>query len=115
MNLIALLAGAGIACGRVLTIAISPVAAGGAPGFTCTGTLATPESVPGGTYSSLAMPAASLCAVVGDVTVTRPLTVGTGAGLAVFAGSLTVHGPVRISTQGCLPSFSNSTPAHVGA
>ena len=114
MNLRALLAGAGIACGSVLTIAISPVAAGSAPGFTCTGTLATPESVPGGTYSSLAMPAGSLCAVVGDVTVTRPLTVGTGAGLAIFAGSLTVRGPVAISTQGVLASFANSTPVHIG-
>jgi hypothetical protein len=60
------------------------------------------------------MPAGSLCEVVGDVTVNRPVSIGTGAGLAVVAGSLTIRGPVSISAQGVLASFDNSTPVHIG-
>jgi hypothetical protein len=114
MKLRSILAAASIAAGSTLTIAISPVNAAGASGFICTGTLATPGSVPAGTYASLAMPAGSLCEVVGDVTVNRPVSIGTGAGLAVVAGSLTIRGPVSISTQGVLASFDNSTPIHIG-
>src|SRR5207253_2904680 len=94
--------------------AISPALAARPAGFTCTGTLSSPGSIPGGTYASLTMPAGSLCAVVGDVTVTRPLTIDTGAGLAVFAGSLTIQGKVTISLQGVLASLANSTPVHIG-
>ena len=114
MKLRSILAAASIAAGSTLTIAISPVNAAGSSGFICTGTLATPGSVPAGTYASLAMPAGSLCEVVGDVTVTRPVSIGTGAGLAVVAGSLTIRGPVSISAQGVLASLYNSTPVHIG-
>lgn len=109
-----ILAAAAMACAGVLTIAISPVSAAGASGFTCNGTLASPGAVPAGTYSSLTLPAGSLCAIVGDVTVTRPVSVGTGAGLAVSAGSLTIRGPVSIAPQGVLASFANTTPVHIG-
>ena len=103
-----------IAGGGALTIAMSPAGAAGPPGgFTCTGTLTAPEPIPAGAYRSLAMPAGSLCAVVGDVTVTHPLKIGAGAGLAVLGGSLTVHGPVDIHTGGVLASLANTTPVHL--
>jgi hypothetical protein len=114
MKLRSILAAVSIAAGSTLTIAISPVSAAGASGFTCTGTLASPGSVPAGTYASLTMPAGSLCQVVGDVTVTSPVNIGSGAGLAVGAGSLTIWGPVSISSQGVLASFDNATPIHIG-
>src|SRR5207253_684302 len=114
MKLRSIVAVSVIAGGGALTIAISPALAARPAGFTCTGTLSSPGSIPGGTYASLTMPAGSLCAVVGDVTVTRPLTIDTGAGLAVFAGSLTIQGKVTISLQGVLASLANSTPVHIG-
>ena len=103
MKLRSIVAASVIAGGGALTIAISPALAARPAGFTCTGTLSSPGSIPGGTYASLTMPAGSLCAVVGDVTVTRPLTIDTGAGLAVFAGSLTIQGgPVAVGQNAAL-------------
>ncbi len=114
MKLRAIVAAASIAGGSALSIAIPPVSAAGASGFTCSGTLVAPVSVPAGTYTALAMPAGSFCKVLGEVTVTRPVSVGTGAALAVFAGSLTIRGPVTIAAQGVLASFDNATPVHIG-
>ena len=51
--------------------------------FTCTGTLSAPEAVPSGTYSSLVMPAGSICSIPGPkpVTVLSGLTLQDGSGL----------------------------------
>jgi hypothetical protein len=52
--------------------------------YTCTGTLAAPEAVPSGTYTSLTMPAGSICLIPGPkpVTVLSGVTLQTGSGLA---------------------------------
>ncbi|MDQ6857270.1 MAG: hypothetical protein M3Z57_09380 [Candidatus Dormibacteraeota bacterium] len=115
MSLRSTIAAVGIAAGSLTTIGVAPVAAAGPSGYVCTGTLlGSPGFISSGTYSSLTMPAGSFCAVVGDVTVTHPVTVGTGAGLVVFAGSLTIQGPTVISSGGALGSPQNTTPVHLG-
>ncbi|HET9051998.1 MAG TPA: hypothetical protein VFO60_09855 [Candidatus Dormibacteraeota bacterium] len=104
----------GVACaGAIGTTGTWHAGAAGPGGFTCGGSLASPEPIPGGTYSSLTMPAGSLCAVAGDVRVTSPVTVGTGAGLVVFGGSLRVDGAVAVGAQGVLASLSNDTPVTI--
>ncbi len=51
--------------------------------FTCAGTLSAPEAVPSGTYSSLTMPAGSICEMPGPqpVTVLSGVTLQNGSGL----------------------------------
>jgi hypothetical protein len=114
MRLRAGIAAVAVAAGSLATIGVAPVDAAHAAGFTCTGTFSSPGSIPGGTYSTLTMPAGSLCGVAGAVTVNHPVAIGDGAGLAVFSGSLTIAGPVTIATQGVLASFDSSTPVHIG-
>lgn len=85
-----------------------------AAGTTCTGTLTSPGYITTGTYSSLVMPPGSFCAVVGTVTVQKPLTLQSGSGLAVFGGSLTVDGPFTVDATGAFATFSNTTPVTIG-
>jgi hypothetical protein len=51
--------------------------------FTCSGTLLAPEVVPSATYTSLTMPAGSICEMPGPkpVTVLSGITLGNGSGL----------------------------------
>ncbi|HXA27120.1 MAG TPA: hypothetical protein VN193_00065 [Candidatus Angelobacter sp.] len=114
MKLQSIIAAAGIAGGGALSVATTPVVAAGPPGFTCAGSIAAPGFITAGTYSSLIMPAGTVCGVVGDVVVTRPVAIQDGAGLAVLAGSLTIHGAVTVATQGVLASFDNATPVRIG-
>lgn len=117
MRLRSTIAAAAIAAGSLATVGVAPVAAAPPSAYTCMGTLSSPGFIPGGTYSSLTMPAGSFCFVVGAVTVTHPVSVGTGAGLAVApvpGASLTIAGPVTIGTQGAFGSFDNTTPVHIG-
>lgn len=113
MKLPSIIAAAGLAGGAALGVATSPAVAAGPSGFTCAGSLASPGFIAAGTYSSLVMPAGTVCGVVGAVVVTHPIAIQDGAGLAVLAGSLTVQGPVAVATQGVLASFDNSTPVHI--
>jgi hypothetical protein len=55
-----------------------------APSFTCKGSLASPGTVPSGTYSSLVMPRGSICLIPGPapVTVLSAVTLQRGSGLA---------------------------------
>src|SRR5579863_8941440 len=61
--------------------------------YTCTGTFGTPGTIAGGTYSSLVMPAGSVCEIAGgSVVVNSAVTLGAGSALAVAGGSLTING-----------------------
>jgi hypothetical protein len=113
MRLLSLASAGGIAALGALGFTVAPAAAAPAPAYSCTGTLADPGFVPAGAYASLALPAGSACVVVGDVSVTKPVSVGEGAALVVFAGSLSIGGPVSIAEQGVLASFDNATPVHI--
>jgi hypothetical protein len=74
-------------------MSVSVIAAGGAAAgaaaspppakFTCTGSLSKPGFVPSGTYSSLVMPAGSICLIPGPapVTVLSAVTLQRGSGL----------------------------------
>jgi hypothetical protein len=69
------------------------------PAFTCTGSAAAIQSVPGGVFSSFTMPAGTACQVTGLVQVLAPLTLGTGSLLLVKVGGLTVEGGVDVQSQ----------------
>jgi hypothetical protein len=53
--------------------------------FTCSGTLTAPESIPSGTYSSLVMPAGSICEMPGP----KPVTVLSAVTLQERSGLVT--------------------------
>lgn len=81
-------------------------------GFTCGGTMEAPEPVPGGVYGSVSMPAGSICYLTSPVTITSPLKLGEGSGLALLLkASLTVQGPVTIGSGAAFGDLGN--PARI--
>lgn len=80
------------------------------PSFTCSGE----EFIPAGVYSSVSMPAGSLCGVNSSVTILSPLKLGDGAGLGVRSGgSLTIQGPVTIGPGAAFGNVGNSNPINI--
>jgi len=82
-------------------------------GFTCSGTMEAAQPIPGGVYSSVSMPAGSICYLTSPVTIMSPLKLGDGAGLAVVNGSLTVRGPVTIGSGAAFGDLGNSAPIDI--
>src|ERR1700730_7268894 len=83
------------------------------PGFTCQGTVTAPVAIPGGTYTSLSMPAGSVCGVFAPVTVLSPVTLGAGSAVGVFSGSFTALGSLTVGTGaafGDVPPFIGAAP-----
>jgi hypothetical protein len=80
----------------------------------CTGTLAAPELLPPGTYSSLSMPPGSICGVSGDTTITGPLNLGDGSAVGVVVGaSLTVTAPVHVGPNAFFGDAFSTSPISV--
>ncbi len=89
-------------------LAVTPALAD--PSFTCSGE----EFIPAGVYSSVSMPAGSICGVNGSVTILSPLKLGDGAGLGVRSGgSLTIEGPVTIGPGAAFGNVGNSNPIDI--
>jgi hypothetical protein len=93
----------------------TPAFAGPLNTYTCSGTLSSPGTIPAGQYSSLVMPAGSLCLIQGgSVVVKSPVALGDGAGLGVFSGSLTIKGGLTVRSNALFGAgvggAPNSTP-----
>ncbi len=86
------------------------------PTFTCTGTLASPHPIPGGTYSALNMPAGSVCEIKGPGKVAdhAGLNMGADSGLITLGGGLSVQGPTTLGTGAAFGAdFMNTENAPV--
>ncbi len=81
--------------------------------YTCAGSLASPGMVPGGTYSSLAMPAGTACLITAPVTVRSPLSLRSDSALLLLGGSLTVWGPVSVGPRAAFGDANNAAPIDI--
>jgi hypothetical protein len=91
------------------TFLLAGVSASAANSFTCSGSFGSPEAVPGGTYSSLSVPAHTVCTISAPVKVQSPMTIGSQAGLALLSGgSLSVAGGVTVESAGVFGDDNNA-------
>jgi hypothetical protein len=103
--------------GLTASTGVATVAAASPNGFSCTGSLGSPETIPPGTYSSLSMPGGSTCFVAtpGLVTVNHGITLGQASALVVpDDGALTVNGPVTVGPSAVFSEdFDSCSPINV--
>jgi hypothetical protein len=104
------LAGAGILTLGMLGVVGLSSPAGAAPpsAHVCTGSVAVPETLKPGVYTSLSMPPGSGCSVTGAVTITQPVTLGDSSVLEVVSGSLSITAPVQVGPNAVLEVDSGS-------